>query len=276
MSKRNQYIHFPLCCLNFSNNIIEIAEKIISYGVVEFAKILETQIELYENDINNIINFIKKNKIKGVNLENETDQFIILSCIKIGVIPFDLRATKSNQKELKSYIIEFEKRNGQDCIVRVHKDIIFEVRDGKFSELLFRVYCAVLSVIGKKAFVRITIKRISYRMQGFKDLKTANKEIAKSSKILTDRQIRTLTDKLQNQGLIDKLTYKNRLTFYSVLYRGKALDKIITRSIITKQFKKQKGNIRNKKINEAVNEAIKKYQDQELSEQKSKLKLYNL
>ena len=113
---------------------------------------------------------------------------------------------------------------------------------------MFRVYSAILSIIGKKQFVRITARRISYRMQGFKSKEVQENETQKSSIFLTDRQIRTISEKLCQRGLIDKRTYKKRLTFYSVLYRDAELNDLIVNSITVKKFRREKNRMESEKI----------------------------
>ena len=208
---KNQYIHFPLCCLNYDKDVSKTAELLISYGIIEFAKQLEKKIELNDLDTEVIENYIDENRLGYV---SESDYFIILSAKKLGIDISSVSNTKHKHSEINRFINDFEYKHGKDAKVRVHKSIIFEVRDKQFNERLFRVYCAILSVIGNKNFIRITIKRISIRMLGFKSNEVYYKEKSKYN-LMTARQIKTCSEKLSEKNLISKLTYRNRLTFYS-------------------------------------------------------------
>jgi len=246
--EKNQYVHFPLCCLNYDKDISKTAELLISYGIIEFAKQLEKDIELNDSDIDRIEKYIDDNDLFNV---EEDDYFIILSAFKLGIDISSINNTKQNHSKLNSYINSFEFKHGKDAKIRMHKTILFEVRDRQFNERLFRVYCGILSVIGDKGFIRITNKRISYRMLGFKSEDVFSKEKS-NYKLMTARQIKTCSDKLCEKNLFDKLTYRNRLTFYSTKFRGKAFQEVLTNSIALNKVKKNVNRILNEKLTNDV------------------------
>ena len=245
-------IYFPLCCLNFDKDISKTAGHLISYGIIEYASKLENNIELNDGDYEKIENYIEEHNLSN----NEDNYFIVLSAIKLNITMGSLSKTLKQHSEIETYINLFEYKYGKDAKVKVNKGILFDVRDKKnIDERMFRVYCAVVSVIGNKSFIRITNKRISYRMLGFKSEDVYYKEKHKS-KILTARQIKTVTDKLSDRNFFAMRTYRNRLTFYSTKYRDAEFDTILTNSIAMNKAKKEVKKINNEKINTVVAEKL--------------------
>ena len=259
---KTYYIYFSLCCLNYDKDISVTAGLLISYGIVEFAKKLEKEIELNDDDYDKIENYIENNNLKKSIFP--IDDFIILSAIKLNISISSLHWTKKNHSEINSYIINFEERHGTDAKVKIHKDLLFEVRDKKFDERLFRVYCGIVSIIGNKKFVRITNKRISYRMLGFKSEDIYYKENLNYI-LLTARQVTTCTDKLSEKNFFGKLTYRNRLTFYSTAYRGKKFNEVLTSSIALNKEKKEVNRILNQQLTSGVEKKRKEIREKLIS-----------
>lgn len=261
-NNKTDNIYFPLCCLNYDKDISKTAGLLISYSIVEFAKKLENEIELNDDDDDKIENYIEENNLKKSIFP--IDNFIILSAIKLKISISSLHWTKKQHSEINSYIINFENKYGTDAKVKIHKDLLFEVRDEKFNERLFRVYCGIVSVIGNKKFVRITNKRISYRMLGFKSEDIYYKEKS-NYKLMTARQIKNCTDKLSEKNLFAKLTYRNRLTFYSTAYRGKKFNEVLTSSIALNKERKEVNRILNKQLTSGVEEKRKEIREKLIS-----------
>lgn len=259
-NNKTDNIYFELCCLNFNKDISKTADLLISYSIVEFAKKLEV-IELDENDIDKIENYIDDNKL---NVKTEFDNYIILALIKLNIDIGSLQSVKKEHLELRKHVTEFENKYGADCKVKIHKDLLFEVRDKKFNERLFRVYCGIVSIIGKKKFVRITNKRISYTMMGFKSEKVYNSEKSKY-KLMTSRQIKTCTNKLTEKNFIARLTYRNRMTFYSTAYRGKKFNEVLTSSIALNKEKKEVNRILNEQLTTEVEDKRKQIREKLIS-----------
>ncbi len=278
IAAKTNNIYFPLCFLAYvpdseSDNDFEgcyalpdlktIANKIISYGVIEYAKKLQREdFFISEYGKKKIAEYVRRNKL---HLKKDLfDRFIIVSAIKLNIYFYNLEGLKEQHRELAKYLDSYERKNGKDVNVKMHKNILFEIMEKKFDERMFRVYCAALSVIGNKSFVQITIKRISYRMHGYKtqDIYLASKP---TCEVLTARQIKTTIDKLQERNFFDFFTYGNRKTFYSTKLRGKQLFDVLTYAVSKAKHKKTKRKIANKilsievkhKMNELDNEYIR-------------------
>lgn len=261
-NNKTDNIYFSLCCLNYDKDISKTAGILISYSIVEFAKKLENEIELNDDDDDKIENYIEENNLKKSIFP--IDNFIILSAIKLNISISSLHWTKKQHSEINNYIINFENKYGTDAKVKIHKDLLFEVRDEKFNERLFRVYCGIVSVIGSKKFVRITNKRISYRMLGFKSEDIYYKEKS-YYKLMTARQIKNCTDKLCEKNFFARLTYRNRMTFYSTAYRGKEFNEVLTSSIALNKEKKSVNKIFNELLTSEVEEKRKQIREKLIS-----------
>jgi len=271
-------IYFPLCCLNYDKDIKNTAELIISYGIVEFGKKLESEIELYEGDTNRINDYIEKNNL--INEYDEADNFLILSAIKLSIDIPDLYYTKMKHSKLINYIRIYESKHGKDAKVKVHKSLLFEVRDGIFDERMFRVYCAVVSSIGDNIFWRIVIDTIAVRMLGFKSKKICSIEKSKYKK-LTARQVKTTIDKLSETGknFFAMRTYRNRQTFYSTKLRGIEFDEVLTERLALNKAKKEINKIHNENIESGIDKKFIEYKEklksgESIKEIKSNMELY--
>jgi len=265
---RTDNIYFPLCFLSYVSEeqreeiaripgamavpeIRHIAGKIISFGLVEYAKKLKNEWLLNDCERNEIEEYIRKNKLIAYIGNDIFDRYIVLSAINIGIDIANLEKTKLSHKELDNYRARFENVYGTDAKVKIHKDILFEVREGQFDERMFRVYCGVLSVIGDKQFVRITKERIMYAMLGCKSEKVFQR-FEQNYKLLTERKVKTTIDKLRDRGFFDCITYGKRMTFYSTKFREAALHSVVAEAIAKNKLKKEKSKLKSEMLKDIV------------------------
>lgn len=248
-------IYFPLCLLAYQERDLEcegslfvptlpqLANDIISFGIVEYAaKLSKDRFVFSSVDKLAFDKYIKSQKLK---VENEFDKYIVLSALKLTIDIHNIEVIKSIHKTFTNYVNVFESEFGKDVRVKIHKDLLRDVRDKKLDERMFRVYCAIVSIIGKKQFVRITRKRIAIRMLGFKSEDVFDK-LQANYKLLTDRQIETTVNNCQRRNLFDFVTYGKRLIFYSLNRSKSELAKLVIESIAKQKHSKDKKEIRNK------------------------------
>lgn len=271
-------IYFPLCFLSYREcdtiagedaeyipGLPEIAGNIINYGVIEYGKKLwRENFFISQNDESQIKSYARKNSLSSKSIQ---DKYIILSCLKLGIRLGNMTLAKALHEKLSLYLREYESRYGKDVKVKIHKDILFEVRDKKFDERMFRVYCAVLSVIGNKNFVRITIDTISFRMHGFKtsDIYLDNNL---SYEVLTRRQTEITLAKLQERNFFRRFTYAKRVIYYSTKLSDEDLLNAIADKIANAKFRKSKSKI----ANEVLTLKVKERHLERLKEHETKLK----
>ncbi|HEY5533736.1 MAG TPA: hypothetical protein VIL99_02170 [Ignavibacteria bacterium] len=163
-------------------------------------------------------------------------------------------------EEVNKFVERYEDKYKRDALVKVGKDLLFDVRDGKFNERLFRVYSAIKSLIGNKDFCRITLKTISYRMYGFKKLDIFKKEFDSINNFqqLSDRQIKTSVEKLMQLKFFEKATIKNRCTYYSIKNRNEEFKIKLSDFLSKRKIDKNKSKIQNIQLDKMID---KKYEE---------------
>lgn len=250
-------------------DIRHITGMIISYGLVEYAMKLKNEWSLNDRERNEIEEYIRKNRLTAYIGNDIFDRYIVLSAINIGIDIANLEKTKLSHKELDNYRARFENVYGTDAKVKIHKDILFEVREGQFDERMFRVYCGVLSVIGDKQFVRITKERIMYAMLGCKSEKVFQR-FEQNYKLLTERKVKTTIDKLRDRGFFDCITYGKRMTFYSTKFREAALQSVVAEAIAKNKLKKEKSKLKSEILNNNIEEKLSLLRSEYLKKQVEK------
>lgn len=249
-------IIFPLCLFNYPTEITDKYNFIISYGVISFANRLMKSSFIAPSE-ENVENFVSENKIINYDGNNLLESHMIYACMIMGLVIKDINKCIIEYCKVQTYLNNYEKKYGKDAQVKVGSDLLLEVRDGKFSERLFRCYCAIKSILGKKDFCRITNKTIAYRMKGFKKIEIMNLEDVSINESLTDRQISTLTKTLKRIGFIERGTYKRRCTYYSTKFRGDRFNEKLSDFLSSKKVKRECQNIQNEILN---NKTANKYE----------------
>lgn len=93
-----------------------------------------------------------------------------------------------NYKKLNTFLNEFEAVNGRDAWTSVKTSYLFDARDGKLPINLFRLVCAVKSIIGKRNFSKTYKNVVLHRMFGAKKTELLSDESKKEFEILTRRR----------------------------------------------------------------------------------------
>ena len=252
--------------LQFSKEHDKLLEYIISYGLIDYSKTLRKSIEeLDDHEIESIIDYASENDIKIFDKYSEDDLFLLLAYKKLNCNVSSLTTTYNKYFKLKNFISNYEKDWGSDALVSIHKHLLFEVRDGKFNFELFRTYCGILSKLGDKKSLRITNNTINFTMMGFKGKKPFE-GLDNIYTPLTVRQIKTRAQKLQQKRLIDFITYRNREIYYSRLYKGEELNKLISEKIINRKLKKEMNPIRSQNLDRIVSQKLQSHKNELLLE----------
>jgi len=186
--QNDKYVHFPLCCLHFNKNMAVTADYLISYGIIERAK----------------------------KLHNSTDNTAIDAACEdtLGIIPGDFQQTRERAAAIQQHIDNFENKYGRDAQVRIHKSVLFDVRDKKFKYGAdgFRVLCAIYSKISRRfPFPRITTAEINVRARGIRSAKLMDEFVEMDSlpPLLSRDKINRTVKKLDGE-FIATFTYKKR------------------------------------------------------------------
>ncbi|MFC1552690.1 hypothetical protein ACFL6P_09045 [Candidatus Latescibacterota bacterium] len=244
--------NFPLCLLSYLGNTKNRIDHIISYCIVETAYTLQDMGYSGYMDMESILDeeleciLEDDEKIpQDYNEENKLHGMILVARKRKGITGGTIKSFIKEHKQAKAYVKDFERRFGYDAPVQINKDLCFKTRDGKFDYKMFKVICAINSVIGKEAkFKRITVKQIRHRMNGFKTqviMDKVKKECCNNKDYieLTDKQIERLSKKVALLNFFRRYTYHKRQTFYSTRLNIEELIKAVHES---KNYKLNKKN----------------------------------
>lgn len=220
MSATDKYFQFPLCALSFCATEKERLEHIISFGFIEAG------IAMYKK----LDTEIRKEKAEQFAADSGTpndykrsyDYHVaaMIGAKEIGVIPNNLVYSMQRWTEMSEFRNQFHTRHGNDVLVRIKKDLVFEARDDNgISYRELSILCAVYSCIGAtEKPVRITKATIQNRMLGYKSAKVMKAEIKSrkdSAKPLTPRQIGYTLDSLDERKFFARARPNERQTYFS-------------------------------------------------------------
>jgi len=137
---------------------------------------------------------------------------------------------------LNSFLHEFEASNGRDAWTSVKTSYLFDARDGQLPIDLFRLVCAVKSIIGKRNFNKTYKNVVLSRMFGAKKpdlMQPDDKE--KYDKLSRRRQWNNLIDKAEQRTLLTFIP-ASRGYFVSIKYNSEKLrDEVIKRTKISRR-----------------------------------------
>lgn len=209
-------IDFPLCFLKpvrILNSKVESMrwDKLVSYSVIIKAKEIDS------------INFLDSDILEDAAEELNLNNLESLTEKRINAY-YELENILN--RNIESY--------GKQPYSRIGRELVFSLRDKKFDENMFRVLCAISSVIGKQAkFKRITYNTLRFRMWGFKNEKEFKQDnLSKKIKLLTDRQLARIVKKLHSLKFFSKFTYQQRQIFYSTKLNDEELFNAVSKSKI--------------------------------------------
>jgi hypothetical protein len=249
--KKDRMFYFPLYALRYSTDFHKTLDYIISYCIVEYGYWLYSNFVLSSGDNSNIQRAVTKNPINNFDCGDDLHDYIVFASLRYGIKIFDIKILLNKHKAIINFISYYENQYGKDARVKVHRDLILETRDGKFDYNLFRLYCAVKSILGKKPFCRITSDRLMYRMLGYKSKEVFERECC-SDRLLSRRKIDLRVNKLVNKKFVDTITYRKRIKFYSTQFKGKPFEDLLKDSLALSKANKLQRGIRNKRIDEGV------------------------
>lgn len=262
--KKDTMLYFPLYSLRYSTDHSKTLDYVLCYCIVEYGYRLYSNFTLKSGDNAWIDRAVTNNPVKNFNYENEEHFYIVFAALRYHMKIYDINSLLEKHKAINNFISYYEYKYGKDVRVKVHIQLLLDAKENRFPYDLFRLYCGVKSVLGKKPFCRITSDRLRYRMLGFKSKKVFELEFSQD-KLMTRRQIEARIDKLIIKKLIGTITYKRRLKFYSSRYKDKQLEDIVTNGIaLAKAIKlerKARSQRLSKNIDLKVHELKEKMQD---------------
>lgn len=247
------FLEFPLFFLTLITNKEDL-EKITRWCIVDNA--------LRRNDLP-IQRFkqLKQEKLPKDFKSNPWYKSILMSANELKINYQSFIEVMDIYFELDQALELYQNKYGKDAICRIGRDLIFETIEGKSALDLFKVLCAIQSILGKDIYMkRITKEFIRYRMHGYKSKKIMMKENP-DLVLMTDKMLTYRIDKLHRKNFISKLTLKRRLSYYSTWLTD---DQLIDHVVWYQSLKKT----REKEIS-SINKTVDKLYDKKLKELKN-------
>src|SRR5688572_11295307 len=230
MAAQDKFLQFPLCALALPGEPKDILGTIISYGLCEAGlAILRTR------DAEELKRLCAEYGLP----RSQYDGWALRAAVGAklcGIMPGSLDACVERHAKLAAHVREREKAYGTDALVRMRKDVCFEVRDGggmSFRE--FRILCAIYSLLGKHLYRAIRFKMIGARACGCKSEAVMDSELHAGWPLpapFTIKQLRLTVAKLHELGWFARVTPDphGRVTYYSNRMSGGELrERIFTR-----------------------------------------------
>lgn len=189
---------------------------IIDFGCVEVGKREWNTLSEFEKQLwrENPLAAWRSSK---VDLTKDSHLETLIGAHRLNVRFSDVRGPIARHARLERHLRAFEQRHGGDVRVRLATDLVFEARDESgisFAEIA--VLSGIYSKVGAaKTPVRITREEIRRRAHGCKSKNVFQAEMSNRAIFLTERQTRSIIDRLHQRGFFARLTFARRQTYYS-------------------------------------------------------------
>jgi hypothetical protein len=253
-----KFLEFPLSVLIFLAGKRERINDLMGYCIVKQTD----KVNLSNSEINNLVKHLieeREKTIYGYKKESIYHKKILIAASHFGIIIPNVYSVIDEYNRVLELISPFITRNGKDAYCRIGKELLFDVREGKFDYKLFSVLCGIQSILRDDKFKRITYDRIRYAMHGYKCKSVYEKENP-GIKLLTDRQLKRLVDLLHAKQFFSRFTYANRQIFYSTkIDSDDQLREIVKQSKLF--WDKNKSNIKDKITTLEIKQEIQKERD---------------
>jgi hypothetical protein len=215
MDKR--FFHFLLCLLSSGRDIKERLNGIISFSCVEVGIKQWQQFSPAQQHFRRSRPPHPSFCTCKIDLRNNEELQLIAGCEHLNVVCHNAKGMLADYTRATRFIKDFERKHGTDARVRIRTDWIFEVRDNKgMSYPEFAVLAAIYSMIGvTEGPVRITQEEIWKRAHGFKSDRVFMAEMNGRPPFLTERQVRSIVERLHERKFFARTTYGRRQTYYS-------------------------------------------------------------
>jgi hypothetical protein len=212
-----RYFHFPLCLLSFGRDIKERLNAIIALACVEMGARQWQKFSPAQQHFRRSVPPPPSFCTCEIDLNNDEELQLIAGCEYFNLICRNAKGMLADYARVTRFIKDFERKHGTDARVRIRKDWAFEVRDNKgMSYREFAVLAAIYSKIGaSKRPMRIIQAEIWKRAHGFKSDHVFRAEMNGRSPFLTQRQVRSIVERLRDRKFFARRTYGRRQTYYS-------------------------------------------------------------
>lgn len=212
-----RFFQFPLCALSFPGSERERLNNIISFSCLEVGKQQWQKFRQIERDLRHEQQPSEIYCTCKIDLANDTHQQAVAGAQQLKVIVGNIHGMVAGHACLTGFRRDFERKHGTDAQVRLATNLVFEARDGKgmsYQELA--VLAAIYSKIGAaRGPVRIIREEVWRRALGFKSKRVFSVEMRDCQARITQRQVRSIIERLHDRRFFARLTYARRQTYYS-------------------------------------------------------------
>jgi hypothetical protein len=212
------YFQFPLCLLSTVEDVRRGVNNIILFACVDIGK---KRWETFSADERQALrSVLPSESVCQCSVDPTSDEQLqaLVGCEYLQITTFNIKGMLARHARLSRFVKEFEEKHGIDARVRIRKDWLFEVRDNRgmsYHELA--VVAAIYSKIGaSERPVRITREEIWWRALGYKSQSVFRAE-DDGGHVLgpTERQVRSIIERLQSRNFFARITFGRRQTYYS-------------------------------------------------------------
>jgi hypothetical protein len=223
MGKR--YFQFPLCVLSFGCDINERLNGIMSLGCVEMGIKQWQQFSPAQQNFRRSYPPPPSLCECKIDLSKNEELQVVAGCEYLNIVCQNVKGILAYYARVTRFINDFERKHGTDARVRIREDWLFEVLGNKgMSYPQFAVLAAIYSIIGEaETPVLITREFIWKRAHGFKSDRVFRTEMDGRPPFLTERQVRSIIERLHYRRFFARRTYGRRQTYYSHRMTSKAL-----------------------------------------------------
>jgi hypothetical protein len=232
MDKR--FFHFPLCLLSFAGDVTQRLNGIASFGCVEVGMKQWEKFSPAQQHFRRSRPPHPSLCTCEIDLGKDEELQVVAGCEHLDIVCHNAKAIVANYDRVTRFIKDFQSKHGTDALVRIRTDWVLEVRDNKgMSYRQFAVLAAIYSIIGAtKGPVLITREYIWKRAHGFKSDRVFRVEMKGRRPFLTQRQVRSIIERLHDRKFFARTTYGRRYTYYSHRMTGRALaERVFTAKI---------------------------------------------
>jgi hypothetical protein len=212
-----RFFQFPLCALSSQGSERDRLSNIISFCCLEVGKRQWQRFRQIEKDLRREHPPSEIYCVCEIDLTNDAHQQAVAGAQHLKITIRDVSGVVADHEHLAHFIREFERKHGADAQVRLATNFVFEARDNKgMSYRELAVLAAIYSKIGAaKGPVRITREEIWRRALGFKSKRVFSVEMGDRQAWITQRQVRSIIERLHDRKFFARVTYARRQTYYS-------------------------------------------------------------
>jgi hypothetical protein len=250
----NHYFQFPLCLLSFGHDFKKRLDGIVALGCVEMGSRQWQEFNPAQRHFRRSHPPRPSVCTCTIDLSKDQELQVVAGCEYLNLCCRNAKAVFDDYDRVIHLVEGFERKHGTDARVRIRKDLVLEVRDNKgMSYAQFAVLAAIYSKIGaSKRPVLITRQEIWRRAHGFKSDRVFRSEMNGVPPFFTQRQVRSIIERLHERRFFARVTYGGRQTYYS----HRMTDTVLRERVFTAKIQRSLSQQARRRADAALTERI--------------------